>query len=52
MKFSWDETKSQPCFRERGFDFEYAIAAFFDPNRLVCKIIVGIMVRIGSNCMA
>ena len=37
MKFSWDETKSQACFNERGFDFEYAIAVFFDPNRLVMQ---------------
>jgi hypothetical protein len=35
MKFEWDEAKSEACFRERGFDFEYAVKAFFDPNRLV-----------------
>jgi hypothetical protein len=35
MKFEWDEAKSEACFRERGFDFEYAAKAFFDPNRIV-----------------
>ena len=35
MKFEWDEAKSEACFRERGFDFEYAAKAFFDPKRLV-----------------
>ncbi|WP_231499633.1 BrnT family toxin [Methylomonas sp. 11b] len=35
MNFEWDDTKSETCFRERGFDFAYAAKAFFDPNRLV-----------------
>ncbi len=35
MNFEWDDTKSENCFRERGFDFAYAARAFFDPNRLV-----------------
>lgn len=35
MKFEWDETKSDACFRERGFDFTYVAHAFFDPNRFV-----------------
>ncbi|MDX8129005.1 BrnT family toxin [Methylomonas sp. OY6] len=35
MHFEWDDTKSETCFRERGFDFAYAAKAFFDPNRLV-----------------
>ncbi|MDA3919428.1 MAG: BrnT family toxin [Salinisphaera sp.] len=35
MKFEWNEAKSGACFLERGFDFEYAVRAFFDPNRLV-----------------
>jgi uncharacterized DUF497 family protein len=33
--FEWDETKSEACFHERGFDFAYAARAFFDPDRLV-----------------
>lgn len=35
MHFEWGDTKSDTCFRERGFDFAYAARAFFDPNRLV-----------------
>lgn len=35
MNFEWDEAKSEACFRERGFDFAYAVRAFFDPNRIV-----------------
>lgn len=35
MNFEWDESKSEACFRERGFDFAYAARAFFDPNRIV-----------------
>ncbi|MBS4051234.1 MAG: BrnT family toxin [Methylomonas sp.] len=35
MHFEWDDTKSETCFRQRGFDFAYAARAFFDPNRLV-----------------
>jgi uncharacterized DUF497 family protein len=34
MEFEWDETKSETCFQERGFDFAYAAQAFFDPHRL------------------
>ena len=37
MEFEWDEAKSQACFQERGFDFEYAAQAFFDPNRQVLQ---------------
>jgi uncharacterized DUF497 family protein len=33
MEFDGDETKSETCFQERGFDFPYAAQAFFDPNR-------------------
>jgi uncharacterized protein len=33
--FEWDDTKSERCFRERGFDFAYAARAFFDPDRVV-----------------
>jgi len=35
MNFEWDETKSEACFAQRGFDFAYAARAFFDPNRIV-----------------
>jgi len=35
MEFEWDEAKSEACFRERGFDFAYAIRAFLDPDRVV-----------------
>lgn len=35
MNFEWDEAKSGACYRERGFDFAYAVRAFFDPNRLI-----------------
>ena len=32
IEFEWDETKSETCFKERGFDFAYAAQTFFDPN--------------------
>lgn len=35
MKFEWDESKSESCFQDRGFDFVYAARAFFDPDRIV-----------------
>lgn len=35
MNFTWDDVKSDACYRERGFDFAYAARAFFDPDRLV-----------------
>lgn len=35
MDFEWDESKSEACFHERGFDFAYAAQAFWDPNRWV-----------------
>ena len=35
MKFEWDPFKSQACLESRGFDFEYVVASFFDPNRIV-----------------
>ncbi len=35
MEFEWDEAKSNTCFAERGFDFAYAVRAFFDPNRVI-----------------
>ena len=35
MEFEWDDAKSDHCFAHRGFDFAYAIRAFFDPDRIV-----------------
>jgi len=35
MNFEWDDTKNEICFRDRGFDFAYAVRAFFDRDRLV-----------------
>ena len=35
MNFEWDEGKSDACFRERGFDFAYAVSAFADPGRII-----------------
>ena len=35
LNFEWDESKSQACFAERGFDFSYVVRAFLDPNRIV-----------------
>jgi uncharacterized DUF497 family protein len=35
MELEWDETKSEACFDQRGFDFAYVLRAFADPNRLV-----------------
>jgi len=35
MRFEWDESKSEACFLERGFDFAFAAHAFLDPNRLI-----------------
>ena len=32
MEFEWDDAKSAACFDERGFDFEYAARASFDPH--------------------
>ena len=37
MEFEWDHNKSEKCFTERGFDFVYAVRAFFDPDRIVKK---------------
>ena len=35
MNFEWDESKSEVCFIDRGFDFLYATQAFLDPNRIL-----------------
>ncbi len=37
MEFEWDEAKSDACFKDRGFDFAYALQAFLDPDRIVRK---------------
>jgi len=33
MEFEWDDA----CFERRGFDFAYAVRAFFDPLRIVAQ---------------
>ena len=35
MEFEWDDVKNNACFERRGFDFAYAVRAFFDPHRIV-----------------
>ena len=37
MEFEWDDAKNNACFEHRGFDFAYAIRAFFDPRRVVVQ---------------
>ena len=37
MEFEWDDAKSNSCFIRRGFDFAYAVRAFFDPQRIVAQ---------------
>ena len=37
MKFDWDDTKSDPCFNERGIDFAYAAQRFLDPHRMISR---------------
>ncbi len=37
MEFEWDDAKSTACFTRRGFDFAYAVRAFFDPRRIVVQ---------------
>ncbi len=37
MEFEWDEAKNSACFERRGFDFAYAVRAFFDPQRIVTQ---------------
>ncbi|MYB13199.1 MAG: BrnT family toxin [Rhodospirillaceae bacterium] len=37
MEFEWDEAKNDACFERRGFDFAYAVRAFFDPLRIVAQ---------------
>lgn len=37
MEFEWDETKSNACFTQRGFDFAYVLRAFFDSDRVIRK---------------
>jgi uncharacterized DUF497 family protein len=35
VEFEWDSYKSEACYANRGFDFEYATRAFLDPARTV-----------------
>ena len=35
MEFEWNESKSEACYAEPGFDFAYAVRVFLDPDRLV-----------------
>ena len=35
MEFEWGDAKNNACFDRRGFDFAYAVRAFFDPERIV-----------------
>lgn len=37
MDFEWDDVKNNACFDHRGFDFAYAVRAFFDPQRIVVQ---------------
>ena len=37
LEFEWDDVKNNACFVRRGFDFAYAIRAFFDPHRIVVQ---------------
>ena len=37
MQFEWDDAKSDACFTHRGFDFAYALRAFFDDDRVVAR---------------
>jgi len=37
MEFEWDDAKNDACFERRGFDFTYAVRAFFDPLRIVAQ---------------
>jgi len=37
MEFEWDDAKNNACFARRGFDFAYAVRAFFDPLRIVAQ---------------
>jgi uncharacterized DUF497 family protein len=35
MEFEWDQSKSDVCLADRGFDFSYAVRAFLDEDRLI-----------------
>ena len=37
MGFEWDDDRSEACFRDRGFDFHYAIRVFADKHRVVIQ---------------
>ena len=34
LEFELDDAKSDGCFRDRGFDFQYASGVFLDANRI------------------
>lgn len=34
-ELEWDDAKSKHCEQQRGFNFEYAAQALYDPNRLI-----------------
>ncbi len=34
MEFEWNEKKSEACFENRGFDFNYATRVFSDRNKI------------------
>ena len=36
-EFEWDDVKNSACFTSRGFDFAYAVRAFFAPRRIVVQ---------------
>ena len=37
MEFDLNETKSDECLRERGFDFTYAVQCFLDLHRKISR---------------
>jgi len=37
MEFEWNEDKSEACFQDRGFDFNYAASVFLDPRKIIVQ---------------
>ncbi|MEO6985758.1 MAG: hypothetical protein ABI155_10475 [Paralcaligenes sp.] len=37
IHFEWDETKSDACLAQRGFDFAYVLPVFLDANRITLE---------------
>jgi len=37
MEFEWNENKSEACFQNRGFDFNYATRIFSDRHRIIVQ---------------